>query len=756
MAPPLPEDTVRLVDDLLHHASKQGRSALYEHEVYRILSALDLIVPPHAFLQDAEAITPKVLSRFSSEKVVLKAAARGLTHKLKAGGVRIVHKDLDFMRYAFSRMQADLASAGYETDGILLVQWVDYSKDLGNEVLLGFRESDAFGPVLSFSKGGSDAEHFARHFSPPNLILAPIDREWAEALLHSTHIQEKYQAEGHTDYLSKIVDAGLKLSGVASRFSASLPSETRYVIDEFEVNPFVFDPDGRFLALDGFAAIAPRRPAESEETPPRPPLTPFFEPKGIAVIGVSRTDPTKPGNIILKNLLNLGRKDVFCVNPSGGTLSMDERNVPIHRSVTDIDPPVDLAVIAVPADHTRTVVDDCVRKGIKAAILISGGFSETRKNDALEREILSAARAAGMRLIGPNCLGIISSGGDRTPRVNTFFVPEEKFHLDLQRHNRVAILSQSGALGITEIYNLRNAISPRVMVSYGNQLDVDPSDLVRYFEADPAVDVIGCYIEGFKKGAGRKFFDVAARCRKPLIVYKAGRTEAGRKATESHTASIAGEYAVARAAMKQAGLIVADTMLDHGEFIKTFALLNDFPVGGNRVAIIANAGYEKAYAADNLGGLVLAEFDPTTVASLEAILPLYVTVDPMLDLTPMAGDDMFEQCIDTVLASDAVDLLFVSIVPHSSLIHTTDAEIDRNRENIAARIVRLVHKHRKPTAVSVNVVSGADAVYNRFGQVLDGGGVPTFLSASRAMASLNAFVRYRMTRETRAFAEWLK
>nr|MCU0558102.1 CoA-binding protein [Desulfobacterales bacterium] len=402
------------------------------------------------------------------------------------------------------------------------------------------------------------------------------------------------------------------------------------------------------------------------------------------------------------------------------------------------------------------VMAACAQKGVRAVILIPGGFSETRKNIAIEAELLAIARQNGIRIIGPNCLGIVYSGDGDSPGLNTFFVPEEKFRLNLANEKNVAILSQSGALGITEIYNLRHAISPKVIVSYGNQLDVDPADLIAYLEGDPAVDVIGCYIEGFKRGGGRKFFNTAARCTKPVIVYKAGRTAAGRRATESHTASIAGEYAVAKAAMKQAGLIVTDTMLDHGDFIKTFALLNDFEVRGNRLAIVANAGYEKTYAADNLGGLVVAELEPESVARLREILPPLVAAEPLLDLTPMAGEDVYERCIDTLLGSDAVDALFVSIVPHSIVIHTTDDEIDRHRENIAARIVRLVHRHRKPTVVSVNVVSGADAVYNKFGQILDAGGIPTFLTAQRAMVCLNAFIRYRRTRASGALGEWLK
>ncbi|MFP4443378.1 MAG: hypothetical protein ACLFST_09675, partial [Spirochaetia bacterium] len=247
----------------------------------------------------------------------------------------------------------------------------------------------------------------------------------------------------------------------------------------------------------------------------------------------------------------------------------------------------------------------------------------------------------------------------------------------------------------------------------------------------------------------------ARRCDKPIIVYKAGRTKAGRHATESHTASIAGEYQVAKAAVKQAGLIIAESLIDHGDFLKTFATLDRFPVNGKRVAVIANAGYEKTYAADNLGGLEVAEFDEETKAALRRILPPFVGVDPLLDLTPMAGDEMYEECLDTVLSSDSVDGVVISITPQGGAIHTTDSEIREYHGNVAARIVKVIQQHKKPVTASICVSSGSDAMYNRFGQILDEGGVPTFLSADRAMICLNAFIRYRIIKQTGNLSEWL-
>ena len=757
MAHTLDYTVLKAIEAVIAGAYAQGRLVLYEHEVYAVLSKLGLNTPNHFLVRNEKEITDSLLYRFGSEKIVLKIVTPELTHKQEAGGVQMVYKDLEFVRYTFNRMKSEFAARHLKIEGILFVEFIDYSQDLGNESLLGFRESEAFGPVISFSKGGLDAEHFAKYYSPPNLILAPINRQWAQALLESTHIQKKYAAQGKTGYISKIVDAGVKFSSLAVSFSNYFSAETQFVISEFEINPFVFTADGNFIALDGFARFEKRRkpPVDLEIAPPKT-MIPFFEPDGIAVVGASTTDTRKMGNLILKNLVNIQRNDVYCVNIKGGHLEVAGKQLPVYNSLIDIEKQVDLVIISVPVEAVLAAVKDCARKDVKAVIIIPGGFGEVSCNRNLEDEILSIAKSAGFRIMGPNCLGLVYSGSTRSKGVNTFFILEEKFAVYLKEDSNVAILSQSGALGIVEIENLKNAISPKVIVSYGNQLDVDPCDLVNFFQSDPMVDVIGCYIEGFKQHAGRKFFNIAARSKKPIIVYKAGRTEAGRKATESHTASIAGEYAVAKAAMKQAGIIVADSMMDHGDFIKTFALLNDFSVTGKRVAIISNAGFEKAYAADNLGDLELAELDEDTTLALKNILPSIVKASPLLDLTPMANDEMFEKCMRTVLKSDTVDALFVSIVPHSSLLHTTDNEIEENRDNIAARIVKIVHQYKKPVAVSINVASGIDAIYNKLGQTLDTGGVPAFLSAKRAMLCLNAFIHYHLMRKSGIFSEWLK
>ena len=734
--------TIQLIENIIEKAYHDGRETLFEYEVYDILNLLGMKSPPHILIKDESQISYQMLSIFNSRNIVLKVVSRDITHKSKEGGVQRVYKDIEFIRYSFSQMKTSIENKGFLFEGILMVNYIDYSKEIGNEILLGFRESDAFGPVISFSKGGADAEHFAKSYSPPNLILAPIDRKWAQALLESAKIQEKYLSEGKNDYIYKIIDAGLKLSDLAVHFSNFFSNASRFVIREFEINPFIFTSDDAFIAIDGFARFELKAPKKFlPDVHPHSSLLPFFEPDAVALIGVSSTDQTKPGNVILKNLIKMKHTNIYCVNVNQGSVHISGKTFHLYQSLMDIDQPIDLVIIATPAKHSLKVVKDCAEKGVQCIVLISGGFSEVHKDDHLEEQMLALSHQYNIRIIGPNCLGIVYSGNHETPGMNTFFISEKKFKIDFDKHSNVALLTQSGALGISEIYNLKNFISPKYVISYGNQLDVDPGDMINFFSDDDSVETIGCYIEGFKRGAGRKFFNCVSQINKPIIIYKAGRTEAGRKATESHTASIAGEYMVAKAAFKQAGAIVADSMIDHGDLIKTFALLNGYNLTGNRVAVIANAGYEKAYAADNLGDLVVASFDDKTVDQLKQLLPPYVKVEPFLDLTPMASDVIFEKSIEAVLKSNKVDALFISIAPYSEEIHTTDEEIDNDHENLAARIVRLIHHYKKPTVISVNVISGGDAMYNKIDQILGAGKIPTFLSAGRAMKCLNAFIR---------------
>jgi len=744
----LSNEAVLKIDAFLSLAVVEGRKQLYEHEIYEIIRVLGIRTPMYRFERCPDEIDDELLRQFRSQNLIMKIISDGIPHKAKVGGVRTIVKNTSFARYMAGRMIEEVPNhPAFKTPpkiaGLLIAEYVEYTRDLGNELLIATRENLAFGPVLSFTKGGSDAEHFAKHYSPPNLALAPIPYEQCRALLEGTMISQKYSEEGHEEYVGQLAEILFKFSQLATHYSSFSTLRPRFILTELEINPFVFDVTGRLIALDGLGSVAPADHTVGDCPAPNVSnLEGFFRPEGVAVIGVSSSDSGKAGNIIATLLHSLGRKDLYLVNPKGGEAAVNGDTYKLFSSVTKIPDPVDLVVVTVPAPRTPAVVAEAKEKGARAIVLIPGGFSEVHGEATLEKQIADIVRDTDIRVVGPNCLGVFHAAEKNLPGVNTIFIPEEKLQMIPQEDAGVALVSQSGAASITILDKLRHAIYPHSIVSYGNQMDVDPADLVAYFDREPAINVIAAYIEGFKVCDGRKFFDTAKSVITPVIVYKAGRTDAGARAAASHTAAMAGDYAVAKAALEQAGAIVADTLLDLKDLVKTFALLSGRHPRGRRVAGIVNAGFESTYAADSLDRLETADYSDETVQTLKEILPPIVGINPFLDLTPMADDALFERCVELALDDPNVDSVFISIVPHTPMLHTTVEEIEKDTDNIASRIIRQHERHNKPIVVSVN----AGTMYNALVDFLEKGGIPTYSTAERAMRCLNSLADHYLGR----------
>jgi len=749
MIEPLTPEQRTVIDDILAGAADDGRSSLHEHEVYRILETMGLTVPGYLFLTGPEQLSDGLPQSLASDKLVLKVVSRDIPHKSKVGGVKRVSRDYWEICTAMERMRDEIpahpafAAGTPAIEGFLLAEQVAYSPELGNEILIGVKESLAFGPVISFSKGGSDAEHFARNFSSPNIKLLPLEREECQGMLKEARITIKYREEGHPEYIERIADAAYQFGRMFAHYSSLNPEPPDYIFSELEVNPLVFDGEHQLICIDGLANFLPReRKIDLQAGPNDAGLDELFYPEGIAVVGVSATDSGKTGNNIATLLHNLGRKDLYLVNVKGGSTTIADTPYEMFTKLAEIPERVDLVVVTLPAKLAPMVVEEAKAKGSKSVILIPGGFSEVQGGQSLETAILDVVAGTGMRLVGPNCLGIFRAATERQAGYNTLFIPEEKLQYRPKKESNVALLTQSGALGVAELDRLKDAIYPRVVVSYGNQIDVDPGDLALYFQKDPDIDVLAFYIEGFKTCGGRKFFDAVRQSEKPVIVYKAGRTDAGSRAAASHTASMTGDYKVALAAFEQAGAIAADHILDHKDLIKAFALMGGKSVNGRRVAGVVNAGFESTYAADSIGALELAELAPETREQLRKALPPFVGVNAFLDLTPMADDAVYERCVELLLQDPGVDCLFISIVPHTVMLHTKSNEMAAETENVAARIIRQGLEADKPMVVSVN----AGTMYNVLSETLDEGGIPTFTTAERAMTALNRLVEYKLGR----------
>jgi acetate---CoA ligase (ADP-forming) len=382
-------------------------------------------------------------------------------------------------------------------------------------------------------------------------------------------------------------------------------------------------------------------------------LTPFFNPSGVAVIGAS-ADPRKLSHGVLRNCISHGFAGAVCpVNPRAGEIL----GLPCYPDIAAVPDPVELAVLMVPAAACPGVLEACGRRGVRAAIVISGGFREVgAEGMALEQQLLGIACQYGMRLIGPNCVGTL----DAHTGLNTTFIRT------MPKPGPIAFVSQSGAIcgGILE-WTAGKGIGFSRFATLGNAADVSETDLLLDLAGDPNTKVIVAYIEAIRDG--RRFIDVARQItpHKPILVIKAGRTQAGTRAVSSHTGSLAGAMAAYDAAFTQAGVLRVETveeLFDHA-----LALAYGPLPRGKRVAVVTNAGGPASLAADMLEQAGLAM--PPTPEDTQAVLAGFTHPEAQLanpvDMLGGAEPAQYEQAVRALLASDAFDAVLPILVPQA-------------------------------------------------------------------------------------------
>jgi acetate---CoA ligase (ADP-forming) len=442
-------------------------------------------------------------------------------------------------------------------------------------------------------------------------------------------------------------------------------------------------------------------------------LTPFFEPHTVAVVGAGRSRGGI-GAEILHNLTAGGfRGRVVPVNVAGG----DVQGMPSVARVTAIDGDVSLAVIAVPCDAVPAVVDDCIAKRVKALLIISAGFSETGwAGREREAAIVDKVRAAGIRLIGPNCMGIINT--DPGVRLNATFSPV------YPPEGRVALSTQSGALGLAILdYAKRLNIGFSTFASIGNKADVSGNDLIQYWAEDPHTDIILLYLESF--GNPRKFSELARVIgqRKPIVAVKAGRSATGARAATSHTGALASSDTIVEALFRQAGVIRTYTL---EEMFDVAALLAHQPIpAGRRVAILTNAGGPAILAADacEANGLQLPQLGAATGDSLRAFLPAAASIGNPVDMLASAPPEHYERATRLLLADDAVDTLLVIFIP--PLVTEPKA--------VAEAVVRGAAGSGKPILATFMSAQGAPAELKT---------IPSYMFPEAAATALARVVRH--------------
>jgi acetyl coenzyme A synthetase (ADP forming)-like protein len=382
-------------------------------------------------------------------------------------------------------------------------------------------------------------------------------------------------------------------------------------------------------------------------------LLPIFRPKSIAVIGASR-DPKTIGYRIVEELVrNHFQGPVYPVNPKASSIA----SIHSYHSVSDLPERVDLGIVTVPVSAVMNVVDECAAKGVRALIVITAGFAEVDENGRqIQRQLLEKVRGSGMRMVGPNCMGVLNT--DPEVSMNASFSPI------FPPVSSVAMSSQSGALGIAILdVASRRGLGVSTFISVGNKADVSGNDLLQYWEEDPHTNVILLYLESF--GNPRRFARLARRVSrtKPIVAVKSGRTVAGKRAAGSHTAALAASDVAVEALFSQTGVIRAQTL---EEMFDLAALLASQPLPkGRRVGIVTNAGGPGILCTDacEANGLVVPEFSEQTKKRLSEFLPPAASLNNPVDMIASASPDHYRNAINVILDAEEVDALVVLYIP---------------------------------------------------------------------------------------------
>ncbi|NQS92151.1 MAG: acetate--CoA ligase family protein [Chloroflexi bacterium] len=442
-------------------------------------------------------------------------------------------------------------------------------------------------------------------------------------------------------------------------------------------------------------------------------LIPFFNPKGVVIIGASQ-DPTKLGYGLATNLHRSGYKGaIHFVNLKGGSLL----GKPLHQSVLDVPDPVDLAAVLIPAKFVIPTLRECGKRGIKAAIIGSGGFREVGPEGLiLEQEMLQVAEEEGIRLIGPNCIGLLDT---HLPLDTTFLPPPGPPPGD------VAFLSHSGAICAAAIdWSRGQGYGISKLISLGNQADITETDLLAPTAKDGHTKVIVLYLEGIR--SGRRFIEEARSVVSsvPIIALKVGRFESGRRAAASHTGALAGEKSAYNAVFQRAGVLRAETseeMFDQARALAWCPLPK-----GNRVAVLTNAGGPGVTAADALEirGLKMANFTTETVADLQTILPPAASLQNPVDMLATATPMQFAECLKVLLSDPGTDSIMV-IFPTPPM-HTAGA--------VAKAMIPVIHQAEKPVVISVM----GDRLIQEAVEHLRAARIPEYRFPERAAAALAA------------------
>lgn len=611
---------------LIGAAISAGRSALNESESKALFASYGITVPAGELVTSAEEAAAAAVR--IGGRVAMKAVGGDIHHKTEAGLVLLGIEGADEAAQTFRLLQE---RAGSALESVLVEQMIAGDR----EFMVGMKRDGAFGPVVVFGLGGVLTEALG----DIALAVAPVDdRDATELpdLIRAKRLLGAFRGYPPVDRvaLAAVIQA-------VGQMALDHPE-----IAEIDVNPLLIER-GRPVAADALVILGtPGRPVERPAF--RPDLDAILRPRSIAIVGAS-DDTDKWGGSALRNILDGGFDGtVYPVNPKGGEFF----GLPVYPSIDELPEAPDLALLAVGGRQVVPMVEACGRRGIRAAIAIAAGFSETgEEGAAAEQELARLAADNNVSLIGPNCMGLITN--ERSLHALGFIVLHPV-------KGKLSIMSQSGNLGVQVVHACqRRGIGIDKFVSVGNEAQIGAVDLMEALRDDPGTASVMLYLEGIDDG--RRFMDAAARTTavKPVVVLRGGLTEFGGKAAASHTGAMAGSGPVYEAAARQAGVVTCTSTQEAVDLASSLAYL-PLPKG-RRVAILTNGGGAGVLMADEVArnGLQLADVPAELIEALSEILPPFWSRRNPLDMCASAGGDVGPRALELVAACDAFDAIVV-------------------------------------------------------------------------------------------------
>ena len=610
--------------DVIDRARSGGRTYLMEHESKAVLESLGITTTGTGVARtEDEAV--EIFSTLDCP-VAMKVLSLDVVHKSDAGGVKLNLKNEGEVRSAYREICQ--AFSGKRLEGVS----VQKMARPGVEAIVGVANDATFGPVLMFGLGGV----FVEVLKDVSFRSIPISSSDAKDMIEE--IKGYALLRGYRGYSSDI-DALEKLLLSVSDFVMDNPD-----ISEMDLNPVFLYPDG-YMVVDARIILGDPRPEPLEAK--KQDLHDLFYPKSIAVIGASGT-PGKLGWNVFTNLVSHKfRGKLYPINPRADEIC----GCKAYPCISAVPEPVDVAIILVSAGVTPDVVEECCKCGIRYIVVESAGFAELGEDGLkIELQMKEIADRYGVRLLGPNCSGIINTHCSMVQSIGI---------VDALSMGNIGLVSQAGVCAAGMLWGLRHIMDFGIIATIGNKLDINETDIMEAVSKDEFINVICMYLESVK--GGRRFIDAAKRItrNKPIIVLKSGRTDAGKKAVASHTASMAGNDQIFSAVFRQSGIIRAR---DYEHMFTLARVISKQPFPDREgVFIITYAGSLGVIAADAIidNGMRLSELEPQNKERLKKLLPDYVCGMNPVDYTFSQDAETVKRTIEIGVDSDDVGSFIV-------------------------------------------------------------------------------------------------